>query len=290
MRLPATILTVWFVGCSGANASEAATAAGAPLASAAPAESAIADALRARGVRQPEVLLYLHLANEFDTTSGWALAVVRERDSRDPEWIEYGPLFICFLKEPSPACLDQAGNPAKVDEADGSIPYEFQEARVVQAAADGRSPRLLVKTCTESSGDGDCAIHTTLYAYDRAADRFEPMFHNATGHNRNQRTRFVEDGPIRGDIIVDEPTANAPYTYWVEVFQPQGDGRYARVLRYRGRTEYSDGNVLAVADSEMPEVLRRLGFWKSGDPLPIPPKMPAGCTTLFLRKGVEWCK
>jgi hypothetical protein len=40
----------------------------------------------------------------------------------------------------------------------------------------------------------------------------------------------------------------------------------------------------------MPETLRRLGLWKDGDPLPVPEKMPAGCATLFMRKGVEWCK
>jgi len=50
----------------------------------------------------------------------------------------------------------------------------------------------------------------------------------------------------------------------------QGSEQYGRILRYRGLTGYSDGNPLAVADSEMPEILRRLGLWQPGEPLPVP--------------------
>jgi hypothetical protein len=251
---------------------------------------AIADALHAKGVKEPEVFLYMNLATEFRTKSSWALAFVREKVPGNPGWEVEGPLVVCFLKEQSPACLDAAGIPKKVDVTDLNGPDVFLEARVVYAGAGRQKPRLLVKTCTQPSGDGDCGIHTTLYAYDDAADRFDQMFHNVTARNRNELTRFVEDGPIRSDIIVTVPTDDRPHAYWVEVHRQQADGQYARILRYRGRTGYADGNRLAVADSEMPEVLRRLGLWKSGDPLPVPAKLPAGCTNLVLRGGVEWCK
>jgi hypothetical protein len=62
------------------------------------------------------------------------------------------------------------------------------------------------------------------------------------------------------------------------------------VLRYRGDTGYGDGNPLAVIDSEMPETLRRLGLWKTGDPLPVSPRLSGGCTRLVMRKSVEWCE
>ncbi len=42
------------------------------------------------------------------------------------------------------------------------------------------------------------------------------------------------------------------------------------MLRYRSATLYNDGNRLAVIDSEMPNIERRLGLWKPGEPIPTP--------------------
>jgi hypothetical protein len=91
-------------------------------------------------------------------------------------------------------------------------------------------------------------------------------------------------------VIVAHPTNDAPFTYFVEVYKRNSDSAYSRVLSYRGNTRYGDGNPLAVIDSEMPETLRRLGLWKTGDALPVPRRMPRGCTRLLMRKGVEWCE
>jgi hypothetical protein len=116
------------------------------------------------------------------------------------------------------------------------------------------------------------------------------VFFNVTGRNNNQETRFIESGPLIGDLIVAYPTDNAPFTYWVEIYERNGSGGYERLLRYRGKTVYGDGNPLAVIDSEMPEILRSLKLWAPGQALPVPPRMPAMCTRLFMRKGVEWCE
>src|SRR5579862_4274290 len=86
------------------------------------------------------------------------------------------------------------------------------------------------------------------------------------------------------------PTDDAPFAYFVEVYKRVSDSDYSQVLRYRGNTRYGDGNPLAVIDSEMPETLRRLGLWKVGDALPVPPRMPQRCVRLVMRKGVEWCQ
>jgi len=255
-----------------------------------PSNHAIADALRSKGAKDPEVISRFDLTKEFGTASTWTLAVVRDNVPEDPDWEDHGPIYVCFLKERSPACLDGAGSPAPTDVNPDRIPFDLLDVRIVQASSDGQNPRLLVKTCTEPSGDGDCRIDTTLYAYDKATDRFDSVFHNATAHNQNQLTRFIENGPIRGDVIATYPTTDAPYTYWVEVYRQRGGREYAQILRYRGKTEYGDGNPLAVVDSEMPETLRRLDLWKDGEPLPVPARTPAGCTTLFMRKGVEWCE
>lgn len=95
---------------------------------------------------------------------------------------------------------------------------------------------------------------------------------------------------MRGDTIAAYPTPAAPYTYFVDLYRPDAGGKYVQALHLRGRTGHGDGNPLAVTDSEMPEILRRLGAWKPGDALQIPPSMPDGCRRLYLRKGVEWCR
>jgi len=169
-------------------------------------------------------------------------------------------------------------------------PYHLFAGTVVYAGQNKSSPLLFLKVAGAVSGDGDCEIATTLYKYDQGTDRFVRVFQNLTGRNNNQATRFVESGPLQGDVIVDNPTENAPYTYWIEVYRAGDSGQYGRILRYRGLTVYSDGNPLAVADSEMPEILRRLGLWRPGDPLPVPPHLPKGCRDLFMRHGEEWCK
>ena len=166
----------------------------------------------------------------------------------------------------------------------------FSLAALFDANPNQSSPLLFLKVCGEVSGDGDGAIAAALYMYDKGTDRFIRVFLNLTGRNNNQATRFVESGPLQGDVIVDNPTENAPYTYWIEVYRAEDSGKYGRILRYRGHTGYSDGNPLAVADSEMPEILHRLGLWHPGDPLPVPAHLPEGCRDLFMLHSEEWCK
>ena len=76
----------------------------------------------------------------------------------------------------------------------------------------------------------------------------------------------------------------------MEIYRAEQSGHYVRILRYRGRTGYNDGNPLAVADSEMPEILRHLGLWRPGDAVPVPAHLPQGRGDLFIRNGEEWCK
>ena len=149
---------------------------------------------------------------------------------------------------------------------------------------------LLLKTTSLPCGDGCALISTYLLRYDREADRFVGVFANGTGRNMNERTTLLESGPLAGSIIVDLPTPNAPFGYFVTVYQQSATGPYVQRLRYRSKTHYNDGNPLSVIDSEMPEILRRLNLWKVGDTLPEPLERPAGCKSLELRRGVEWCR
>jgi hypothetical protein len=151
-------------------------------------------------------------------------------------------------------------------------------------------PLLRIQTCTTRGATGNCGASTFLFVYDRKAERFRVVFFNILGTSNNRETRFIENGPLLGSVVVAYPTDDPPFTYFVELYKRISDSEYSRVLRYRGNTGYGDGNRLAVIDSQMPETLRRLGLWKTGDALPVPPHMPKGCTRLIMRKSVEWCE
>jgi hypothetical protein len=237
-----------------------------------------------RGVTKPKVVSHIDLTEPFGTETQWTFVVVQDGGHPIPDFEDHGPIFLCLVKAASPDCAQHF-----YQQAD-DMPHNLFAGRVVYANQNKSSPLLFLKVGGEVSGNGNCEVATALYMYDKTSDRFIRVFHNLTGRNNNQVTRFVESGPLQGDVIVDDPTENAPYTYWIEVYRAGDSGRYGRVLRYRAVTGYSDGNLLAVADSEMPEILHRLGLWQPGDPLPAPAHLPQGCSHLFMRHGEEWCK
>jgi hypothetical protein len=153
----------------------------------------------------------------------------------------------------------------------------------------GRSapPLLLARTSSEySAGDGEQVQYTQLFTFRRTSDRFEAIFARAILRNNNQEVRFVEMGPLRGDVVVAEPTENAPFGYWITVNRLTSSYRYQQILRYRSATRYGDDNPLAVIDSEMPNIQQRLGLWRLGRPLPLPAK---GCPKPRLVKMELWC-
>jgi len=234
--------------------------------------------VKSGAIKQPTIISHIDLTTPFKTVSQWTLVVAQDNAPPPPDSNDGNPVAVCLVKALAPDCSGFA------------MPFHLLDGRVVFGGSGGSLPMLFLKTCGERSGDGDCGISTGLYVYDRRADQFVPVFSNVTGHNENQATRFVESGPLRGAVIVDDPTADAPFTYWIEVYRPGPSGHYVRVLRYRGHTGYGDGNNLAVADSEMPEILRRLGLWRPGDPLPLPLFFEgAECPHRVMRKGEEWC-
>ena len=249
-------------------------------------------ALSRQGVTKPKVVSHTELTELFGTVTQWTFVVVQDGGQPPTELEDHGPIFLCLVKASSPDCALRFYQQVRNDMPWADTPYHLFASSIVYGGEDRARPFLFVKVCGAGamSGDGDCAIATALYVYDKGTDRFIRVFLNRTGRNNNQDTRFVESGPLQGDVIVDNPTENAPYTYWIEVYRAEDSGQYGRILRYRGLTGYSDGNPLAVADSEMPEILHRLGLWQSGDPLPVPAHLPRGCSHLFMRHGEEWCK
>lgn len=282
-------------------AAPAVASAGVPSPTRTAVEQAVIAAIPAWHGQKATILKYLDLARPFGTVSPWALVVAQAPGpAADPNLEDHGPMAVCFVMALRPHCMEKyrlhgkwLGWYAKY----GSYlswyvtAYDLANAGIVYAGKEKTRPLLLLKTFSGRSGDGNSNIRTALFDYDRQEDRFLQVFeHLSGGSNNNQAARFVDSGPLQGDVIIDYPTDHAPYTYWMEVYAPTGSGQYTRILRYRGRTGYGDGNPLPVADSEMPEIMERLGFWKPGGALPVPAQMPANCGRLLMRGGEEWCQ
>jgi hypothetical protein len=226
----------------------------------------------------------LDLTHPFETRTQWTFVAAilpgSHFDGADTEPVDGGPLAQCFVNDLTSHCTYKT----PTNDSDWfSTPIELYLAEIVFRGANSTRPLLMIQTGSAHGGDGGHSIYTELFTYDRRSDKFKSVFSNATGSNNNQKTRFIDAGPLRGDVIVDEP---AGCCYRIAVYQLGASGSYASILVYRSHTVYGDGNPLSVSDSEMPEILRRLGLWHEGDALPIPRE---GCTPVMLR-GEEWCR
>lgn len=294
----AALAATLMLAAGGASASE--------LVGAAEIDQAVISKLSSLYGINSKVIAHLDLTKPFDTKSRWTLVIGKQPDEESTAengvGDRQGAISVCFVKNADPDCSEAmflaTYRQQNIALAPGERPFYGLFANQVVYSGPGKTvPLLVIKTCTMPGANGNCGVSTFLFDYDRRADEFRTVFSNVTGRNNNQETRFIEAGPLLGAVIVADPYGGAPpptrvnpYGYSVEVYRRDAAGRYARVLAYRGRTSYGDGNLLAVIDSEMPETLRRLGLWKTGDAMPVPPTMPAGCTRLVMRKGVEWCE
>jgi hypothetical protein len=125
-----------------------------------------------------------------------------------------------------------------------------------------------------------------VLAYENSQNRFVRIYQYTTGTNNNEEVRYIGSGRLQGDIISVDPTENAPYGYWVTVNVLTPQYTYKTVPRYRSATHYGDNNPLAVIDSEMPNIQRRLGYWNSGMALPLP---SGACPRPRLIRMELWC-
>ncbi|QDH26049.1 hypothetical protein D5366_11545 (plasmid) [Neokomagataea tanensis] len=85
--------------------------------------------------------------------------------------------------------------------------------------------------------NGSHWIMTQVLAYDRREDRFQSLFVQTVGSNNNQEIRVIEHGPLAGDIVIAEPTTDAPYGYWITVLS-QDSATYRERMWFRSATHY----------------------------------------------------
>jgi len=249
-------------------------------------QSVVSSLPKSQG-QSADVVARLDLTRPFKTRTQWTFVAAILPGSHfsgaGAGPVDGGALAQCFVDNLTPHCTYAK---PKNDSDWFSTPIELYSAQIVFRRANSTSPLLMITTGSARGGNGSHAIFTQLFTYDRRSNKFQSVFSNATGSNNNQETRFLERGPLHGDVIIADPTESAPFGYWISVYVWTGKDKYSQSTRYRSATHYGDGNHLAVIDSEMPEVLRRMGFWRAGDPLPAPP----GCNRTTLRHGEEWCQ
>ncbi|WP_287977862.1 hypothetical protein [Sphingomonas sp.] len=232
----------------------------------------------------------IDLAKPFGTRSPWRFVATQGAavpdPLGDPDDAIPGVIRLCFSAGPATACqpnMDKAlvygGKPD-----DFAQPHYLEMVRIVRPRPD--LPLLLVRVASRHGGNGDQRVAVVAYRYDRAADAFAPAFARQVARNNNQEVRYIEHGPLQGAFVTAMPTQDAPFGFWMTVDRIGGDGRYREVLRYRSATRYGDGNPLAVIDSEMPGLQRRLGLWRPGRRLPLPDRP---CHAPSLVKGELWC-
>ncbi len=235
------------------------------------------------GTPQPR----LDLSAPFGLPRGWQLVTRQGPEEEDPGGNRApGALHLCITRDGGRTCRPALDT--MLVTGDGKNVFDtvhyLEFARVIRPAPD--RPLLWVQVASLHAGNGDQIVGRMALAYDRAGQRFVPVYAKRTGRNNNQDVRFIEKGALRGAIISAEPTTDAPFAFWITVNRIGRDGRYAPILRYRSATRYGDGNPLAVIDSDMPETLRRLNLWRPADPLPLP---DGPCPQPRLIARVLWC-
>ena len=234
----------------------------------------------------------LDLTKLFHTRSAWRLVVTEGPHAKDyGDNDAPGALTLCLHKGPAGPCQSEPVTlplwTATPNDPNAWEPHYLISTKMVYPRGPKAAPLLLIITGSLNAGDGDQIVYTQLIAYDVERDTFRRVYGKSTGCNNNQEIRFITDGPLRGFVISAVPQDRSPYGYWIEVNEPTSAGAYRQVLRYRSATLYNDGNQLAVIDSEMPNIQKRLGLWKPGAPIPTP--SGKSCPKPTLRHSELWC-
>ncbi|HTQ15553.1 MAG TPA: hypothetical protein VMH86_16915 [Rhizomicrobium sp.] len=235
----------------------------------------------------------LNLVKAFYARSAWRLVVTEAAPVKDYQDDDApGALTLCLRKGPTGPCISDPVTPPLAVPASINAPawepHYVISTKIVYPHGPKAAPFLEITTGSLNSGDGNQLVYTQLLKYDDKRDEFRRIYIKGMGHNNNEEIRFIAEGPLQGDVISAAPQHHLPYGYWIVVNRLTLMNTYSQVLRYRSATLYNDGNSLAVIDSEMPNIERRLGLWKPGDPIPVP-DTGRRCLKPILRHTELWC-
>jgi hypothetical protein len=234
---------------------------------------ALATVVAAQSVTS-SVISNIDLSKPFSTLETWRFIATQEPpvaglyDEKEP-----GQIQLCLRATPSAPCDPQLLNAVSAASSANDFftqPHYLNAVKIVYPRGSADQPVLFVQTASTHSGNGDQVVLTQVLAYGNSQNRFLRIYQYTTGRNNNEEVRYISSGRLKGDIISVDPTENPPYAYWVTVNALTPQYTYKTVLRYRSATRYGDSNPLAVIDSEMPNIERRLGYWKAGMALPLP--------------------
>jgi hypothetical protein len=253
---------------------------------------ALATVLAAQSMTS-SVISNIDLSRPFSTREAWRFIATQgppvAGDDTASGGEEPGRLQLCLRATPSAPCDPQLLNALRAASSANDFftqPHYLNAVKIVYPRGSTDQPVLFVQTASMHSGDGGQLGLTQVLAYENSQNRFVRIYQYTTGKNRNEEVRYISSGRLKGDIISVDPTENAPYAYWVTVNVVTPQYTYKTVLRYRSATHYGDNNRLAVIDSEMPDIERRLGYWKPGMALPLP---SGGCPRPRLVRMELWC-
>lgn len=265
------------------------------------AKTIVQDFIKNATGEEPEIFSAMSLTDSFKTKSEWDFVIAqRENENGNEDTDDTVFTSYCFVHNGKPDCDGSVFPTFKVfDDKDKPLTlkdnpdwFEHPSAPQVVYAKDG-TPLLILRTASPMAYNGNKALSVFIFRYDQSNDVFTSAFSDMTGHNNNEEIRFIDYGPLLGDVITERPSAFKrgpnPYSYDIHLYRLK-NGLYKEILMYRSLTSYRDGNHLAVIDADMPEILRRLNLWKPGMPLPPPKQMPSGCGKVTLRKGIAWCE
>lgn len=254
----------------------------------------LAVALTGTALAAPNVIASIDLSKPFGTRSPWSFQATRGPDTKDVYGSPMpGIITLCLSGKDENICdpdllTEFAGDNSSDDPESKTLfnePHSLDDPQILYPEGKGHPPLLWVRTWSGSSVDGNTGILTQVLAYNRINNRFYEIYNHLTSSNNDQETRFINAGPLRGDIISVDPTENAPFAFWIVVNALTPSYKYHQVLRYRSTTRYGDNNMLSVIDSDMPNIQRRLGLWHPGLPLPA-----SGCSKPQLTHDELWCR
>ncbi len=241
--------------------------------------------------RNQDVIAQIDLSKPFSAPRGATFSAMQGQPVRHPYFEDQtapGQIDLCVRTGVSASCAPDLNASLEIDgNSDMFKKIHYLEASEIVYPRGRTDPPLLHLQVASLHAFNGSQVHAAIIlAYRPSERRFEPIFQQQFGGNNNQEARYLTSGPLKGAMVIVHPTSDAPFGYWVTVHRLMPGYRYKQVLRFRSATHYGDGNPLAVVDSEMPNILRRLSLWRRGQPLPL----PAGrCPRPHLVKGALWC-